>query len=138
MAKRNEPMVAVSRVVVTRRAAGFGLTINVVDAEPPPGDAFVTVTVTLPAIEISAAGTAATRTVGVSDVTATAFPPKVTLEAGQKPLPSIVNGNEGPPALVEDGTSPVTAGAGLLTLWDTVFDVLAVLLASPAYLAVME
>ena len=54
------------------------------------------------------------REVEVCDSTPTAFAPKLTVDAGMKPVPVIVSVVVGAPAITLDGESDVTTGDTLL------------------------
>ena len=92
------------------------LTGNTFDVEvPPPGEMFVTVTLTLPPAAISVAGIWTTTCVGEVDVgTIDANAPNVTVAPGAKPVPVIVNANAAPPAVAFVGDNVLIEGNGLL------------------------
>src|SRR3954469_8517750 len=81
---------------------------------PPPGAGFVTVTVTCPAVVSSDAGILTTSDVPLCDEIATGVSPKVTVDAGMKFVPVIVNEVVGDPAGRLDGERLLAVGAGLV------------------------
>lgn len=89
-----------------------GLTVNVVVAEPPPGAGFDTVTVTTPAVVMSAAGIVMVSNVAVCADGVTAKLPNITVVPDVKPEPLILNVKAGPPAVPLAGRLLVMAGAG--------------------------
>ena len=78
----------------------------------PPPAGFVTVTFTVPAEPISAAGIVATTWVPVTDEGVIAgLDPKFTVAPATKPVPVRVNVKAAPPAVAEVGAREVRAGA---------------------------
>jgi hypothetical protein len=104
---------------------GTGLfTVNEEIAEvPPPGTGFVTVTLSVPAVAISATVIAAVSCVAFTNVVVLGELLKFTTEPATKPVPFTVNENAGPPAVALVGESVVIVGAGLLTANDELPDV---------------
>jgi hypothetical protein len=96
---------------------GTGLfTVNEEIAEvPPPGTGFVTVTLSVPAVAISATVIVAVSCVAFTNVVVLGELLKFTTEPATKPVPFTVNEKAGPPAVALVGESAVMAGAGLLT-----------------------
>ena len=78
--------------------------------EPPPGAGFVTVTAGVPVEAMLAAGMAAVNCVELTNVVATADPPKLTIEAATKFVPLIVSVKAGPPATALCGEIEVIVG----------------------------
>jgi hypothetical protein len=77
----------------------------------PPPAGFVTVTFTVPAVAISAAGIVATICVLVTDDGVIAgLDPKFTVAPVTKPVPVRVNVNAAPPAVAEAGAIEVSVG----------------------------
>lgn len=81
---------------------------------PPPGVAFTTVTLAVPAEAISLAGIATVSCVALTNVVARALPFHCTVEPLTNPLPLTVSVKAAPPAVAEFGLSVVMAGVGLL------------------------
>jgi len=81
---------------------------------PPPGAGFVTVTVAVPAVAISAAVIAAVNCVALTNVVVLAAPLNFTADVDSKPVPFTVRVKAAPPAVVLVGESEVVVGAGLL------------------------
>jgi hypothetical protein len=82
---------------------------------PPPGAGFFTVTLTVPATAMSAAGIVAMIWVLlIDDGVMPGFVPKFTVAPTTKPLPFKVSVNAAPPAAALVGAIDVKAGAGLL------------------------
>ena len=78
----------------------------------PPPAGFVTVTFTVPAVEISAAGIVATIWVLVTDEGVIAgLAPKFTVAPATKPVPVIVSVKHAPPTVAEVGAIEVSVGA---------------------------
>ena len=65
---------------------------------PPPGAGFVTVTLTVPAVDTSVAAIAAVTCVALTNVVGSAFVPKFTTEVATKFVPLTVNVKPVPPA----------------------------------------
>ena len=91
----------------------------------PPPAGFVTVTFTVPAVAISAAGIVATIWVLVTDEGVMAgLVPKFTVAPVTKPVPVRVNVKAAPPAVAEVGAAEVRVGAeAALIVNDTEADV---------------
>ena len=81
---------------------------------PPPGAGFVTVTVAVPAVAISAAVIAAVNCVALTKVVVLAAPLNFTTEVDTKPVPFKVRVKAAPPAVALVGEREVAVGAGLL------------------------
>ena len=94
---------------------GSGLLIvNACPAEvPPPGAGLSTVTVTVPPSRRSLAGIDAVSCVVLTNVVARLAPFQRTTDVDTKPLPFSVSVNVAPPAVVLDGASDASEGAGL-------------------------
>ena len=75
---------------------------------------FVTVTVAVPAVAISAAVIAAVNCVALTNVVVLAAPLNFTTDVDTKPVPFTVSVKAAPPAVALVGESEVTVGAGLL------------------------
>src|SRR5216683_212002 len=91
------------------------LMVNVAAAEiPPPGAGFVTVTLTVAAVAISAANIAAVTCVALTNAVVFAAPLKFTTAPLTKPVPLRVSVNAAPPAVALVGESVVMTGAGLV------------------------
>ena len=83
--------------------AEAALIVNDTEADVPPGAGFVTVTVAVPAVAISAAVIAAVSCVAFTNVVVLAAPLNFTADADTKPVPLTVKGKAGPPAIAFDG-----------------------------------
>ena len=81
---------------------------------PPPGAGFVTVTVAVPAVAISAAVIAAVNCVALTNVVVLAAPLNFTTDVDTKPVPLTVRVKAAPPAVALVGEREVAVGAGLL------------------------
>jgi len=81
---------------------------------PPPGVAFVTVTLAVPAVAISAAVIAAVTCVALTNVVVLAAPLNFTTDEDTKPVPFTVRVKAAPPAFALVGEIEVSVGAGLL------------------------
>ena len=81
---------------------------------PPPGVAFVTVTLAVPAVAISAAVIAAVNCVALTNVVVLAAPLNFTTDVETKEVPLTVSAKATPPAVALVGEREVTVGAGLL------------------------
>ena len=80
-----------------------------------PAAGFVTVTFTVPAVAMSAAGIVATIWVLVTDDgVITGLDPKFTVAPLVNPLPLTVSGKAGPPAVALDGFIDEMLGRGLV------------------------
>ncbi len=109
------PTVAVAGVIEVSAGADTGLIVNDRLPEvPPPGAGFVTVTVAVPAVVISAAVIAAVNCVAFTNVVVLAAPLNFTTDVDTKPVPFTVRVKAAPPAVALVGESEVTVGAGLL------------------------
>jgi hypothetical protein len=80
---------------------------------PPPGAGLVTVTAGAPVEAMAAAGMAAVNWVELTNVTVSAVPPKLTIEAAAKFVPVIVSVKPAPPTAVVFGEIEVIVGVGL-------------------------
>jgi len=81
----------------------------------PPPDGFVTVTFTVPAVAMSAAGIVATIWVLVTDEGVIAgLDPKFTVAPATKPVPVRVNVKATPPAVALDGAIDEMLGSGFV------------------------
>ena len=83
---------------------------------PPPGAGFVTVTVAVPAVTISAAVIAAVNCVALTNVVIFAAPLNLTTDVETKAVPFTVRLNAAPPAVALVGEREVAVGTGLLML----------------------
>ena len=81
---------------------------------PPPGAGFVTVTVAVPAVAISAAVIAAVSCVALTKAVVLAAPLNFTTDVDTKPVPFTVSVKAAPPAVALVGEREVAVGAGLL------------------------
>jgi hypothetical protein len=81
---------------------------------PPPGAGFVTVTLAVPAVAMSAAVIAAVSCVALANVVVLAAPLNFTTEVDTNPIPFTVKVKAAPPAVALVGESEVSVGAGLL------------------------
>ena len=81
---------------------------------PPPGAGFVTVTVAVPAVAISAAVMAAVNCVALTNVVVLAAPLNFTTDVDTNPVPLTVRVKAAPPAVALVGEREVAVGAGLL------------------------
>src|SRR6266446_5377322 len=79
---------------------------------PPPGAGFITVTVAVPAVAMSAAVMAACKLVLEAKVVVRALPFHCTVEEEMKPVPVTVSVNAAPPACALVGFSDVAVGTG--------------------------
>jgi hypothetical protein len=80
----------------------------------PPGAGFVTVTLTVPAVAISAAVIAAVNFVVLTNVVVLVAPLNFTSEVDTNPVPFTVRAKAAPPAVALVGDREVAVGAGLL------------------------
>lgn len=83
---------------------------------PPPGAGFVTVTVAVPAVAMSAAVMAADSCVALMKVVVWETPLNFTTEFETKPVPFTVNAKAAPPAVALGGAIEISVGAGLVTV----------------------
>ena len=83
---------------------------------PPPGAGFVTLTVAVPAVAISAAVIAAVSCVALAKVVVLAAPLNFTTDVDTNPVPFTVRVKAAPPAVALVGEREVSVGAGLLTV----------------------
>jgi hypothetical protein len=105
--------VAVFELVITG-AVGAGLMVKVKAFDVPPPAAFVTVTFTVPAVAMSAAGIVATIWMLLTEEGVIAgLDPKFTVAPAANPVPLTVNGKLGPPAAAFDGVIDEMLGGGL-------------------------
>ena len=81
---------------------------------PPPGAGFVTATVAVPAVAISAAVMAAVSCVALTKIVVLATPLNFTTEVDTNPVPLTVSVKAAPPAVALVGEREVSVGAGLL------------------------
>ena len=81
---------------------------------PPPEAAFVTVTLAVPAVAISASVIAAVNCDGLTNVVVLAAPLNFTIDVDTKPVPFTVRVKAAPPAVALVGEIEVSVGAGLL------------------------
>jgi len=81
---------------------------------PPPGAAFVTVTLALPEVVISDAKIAAVSCVALTNVVVFALPLNFTTDVETKFVPFTVSVNAAPPATTPVGLSDAIVGTGLL------------------------
>ena len=81
---------------------------------PPPGAGFVTVTVAVAAVAISAAVIAAPNCVAPTNVVVLDAPLNFTNDVDTKPVPLTVRVKAAPPAVALVGEREVAVGAGLL------------------------
>ena len=81
---------------------------------PPPGAGFVTVTVAVPAVAISAAVIAAVNCVALTKVVVLAAPLNFTTDVDTNPVPLTLRVKAAPPAVALDGDREFSVGAGLL------------------------
>src|SRR4029077_9603683 len=91
------------------------------DVPPPAG--FVTVTFTVPAVAISAAGMVATICVLVTEEGVIGLDPKLTVAPATKPVPVRVNVKAAPPAAAEVGAIEARVKADPLIVNDRAPDV---------------
>ena len=113
--KAAPPMVAElgAREVSAGPAAGLIVNDRLPEV-PPPGAGFVTLTVAVPAVVISAAAIAAVSCVALTKVVVLAAPLNFTTDVDTKAVPLTVRVKAAPPALPLVGESEVAVGAGLL------------------------
>jgi hypothetical protein len=90
------------------------LIVNDTALDVPPGGGFVTVTVAVPAVAISAAVIAAVNCVVFTNVVVLAAPLNFTTDVDTKPVPFTVRVNAVPPAVAVIGEREVSVGTGLL------------------------
>ena len=89
---------------------------------PPPGVGFITVTVAVPAVAMSLAGTEAVNFVPLTYFVVSPVPFHCTVEVETKFVPVTVRVNAAPPAVALEGDSEVAFGNGLLTVKMRLFD----------------
>ena len=98
-----------------RVGAETALIANETEADvPPPGAVFVTVTVAVPAVAISAAVIAAVNCTAPTNVVVLAAPLNFTTDVDTKPVPLTVRVKAVPPTVVLVGEREVAVAAGLL------------------------
>jgi hypothetical protein len=90
------------------------LIVNETALDVPPVVGFVTVTVAVPAVAISAAVIAAVNCVALTNVVVLAAPLNFTTEVDTNPVPLTVRVKAAPPAVALVGEREVAVGAGLL------------------------
>ena len=96
-------------------SVGTGLLIaNDTAFDVPLGAGFVTVTVAVPAVAISATEIAAVSCVALTNVVVLAAPLNFTTDVDTKPVPFTVRVKAAPPAIALVGKREVSVGAGLL------------------------
>ena len=96
-------------------SVGTGLLIvNDTAFDAPLGAGFVTVTVAVPAVAISAAVIAAVNCVALTKVVVLVAPLNFTTDVDTNPVPLTVRVKAAPPAVALVGEREVTVGAGLL------------------------
>jgi hypothetical protein len=81
---------------------------------PPPGPGLVTVTAAVPAEAMAAAGIVAVNCMELTNVAATAVPPKLTTEEERKFAPLTVRVNAGLPATLLVGDIVEIVGEGIV------------------------
>jgi hypothetical protein len=109
------PTVAEIGAIETRVGAEAALIVNdKLPDVPPPGAPFVTVTVAVPAVAISAPVIAAVNCVALTNVVVLAAPLNFTTDVDTNPVPLTVRVKAAPPAVALVGESEVSVGAGLL------------------------
>jgi hypothetical protein len=81
---------------------------------PPPDPGLVTVTIAVPAEAMAAAGMAAVNCVELTNVVATAVPPKLTTDEERKFAPLTIRVNAGLPAKLLVGDILEIVGAGIV------------------------
>jgi hypothetical protein len=99
---------------------GFGATTanERLPLVPPPGAGFVTVTASLPALAMAAAGMAAVTWVDEMYVVVSVVPLKETVAPLTKPIPVTLSVKAAPPAVAELGERDEIVGTGLAaTTW---------------------
>jgi len=79
----------------------------------PPGAGFVTVTTAVPGDAMTVEGMATLNCAALTNVVASAVPPKLTIEAATKFVPLIVSVKVPPPATALFGEIAVIVGIGL-------------------------
>jgi len=109
------PTVAVAGATEVSAGAEAPLIVNDrLPDVPPPGAGFVTVTVAVPAVAISAAVIAAVNCVAPTNVVVLAAPLNFTTDVDTKPVPLTVRVKAVPPTVVLVGEREVAVAAGLL------------------------
>ena len=99
------------------------LTVNVFDDDvPPPGAGFTTVTLKVPAFEMSVALIVAVSLVELTKEVVRADPAQSTVDVFTKLVPVTVSVKPAPPAVALLGDSDVIVGLGLFTVKFTAFD----------------
>ena len=113
--KAAPPTVAEAGAIEVRVGAEAALIVNDrLPDVPPPGAGFVTVTVAVPAVAISAAVIAAVSCVALTNVVVLAAPLNFTTDVDTNPVPLTVRVKAAPPAVALVGEREVAVGAGLL------------------------
>jgi hypothetical protein len=108
-----EPATTLEGEIELRVGTGL-LIVNDNAFDIPPGAGFVTVTLTVPAVAISAAVIAAVNCVALANVVVLAAPLNFTTDVDTKPVPLTVRVKAAPPAVALAGEREVAVGAGLL------------------------
>jgi hypothetical protein len=95
---------------------GAGLLMAKVTAPevPPPGVGFETVTLVVPVLDISVAGTCAVICVALTNVVVSAVPFQLTVAPETNPVPVAVSVKAAPPTVVLVGETDVNVGTALL------------------------
>jgi len=107
--------VAVAGAIEVRVGPAAALIVNdKLPDVPPPGAGFVTVTVAVPPVAVSAAVIAAVNWVALTKVVVLAAPLNFTTDAETKAVPLTVSVKAAPPAVALVGEREVVVGAGLL------------------------
>jgi hypothetical protein len=123
------PAVAEAGEIEASVGTGFAaaLIVNVCEVEvPPPGAAVKTVTVLVPDLMMSLAGTAAVSFVALTNVVVNAAPFHCTTEPLTKFVPFAVKVNAAPPAVADVGEIEVNVGAaGVSAINETAVETLA-------------
>jgi len=112
--KAAPPTVAEVGAREVRAGAEAALIVNDTALDVPPEPGFVTVTVAVPAVAISAAVIAAVNCVALTNVVVLAAPLNFTTDADTKPVPFTVRVKAAPPAVALVGEREAAVGAGLL------------------------
>jgi hypothetical protein len=115
VALTGEMLVVVGTGLFTVRTCAFDV--------PPPGAAFTTVTLNVPATATSAAVIAAVTCVAVTKVVVRGEPLKLTTDPATKFVPFTVRVNAASPAVFVAGEMVVVVGTGLLTVRVCALDV---------------
>ena len=116
IAKAVPPAVAVAGAIETRLSAAPLIVKGRAPEMPPPGAGFVTVTLAVPAVAMSAAVIPAVSWVALINVVALAAPLNFTIDVDTNPVPFTVKLNPAPPAVALVGEIEVSVGPGLTGL----------------------